>query len=341
MELYIIIYICLLLGIFIPQFERNSAYVYLCMLFFSFIIGYRGQYVGDDTSNYISIYNAVANDSYDGSTELLYLYACRFFSFLGFPFQFFQMILIFIALCFTARGIRHISPYFNLSIFLLFSLYYIFYAMNIYREMLACFMIVNSYPLLYTTPKRYRMKYVALVLFAACFHLSALVMLPLLFIHKVRMSFLFAFLTIAFSLVLGMLMSMENLAFLMGKYQQIMYESGNERPDVMKSLFLAFYWIFEFVFLYFISNESDRKSTFMKIMLLSVVVNNLLIQQAYGLRVFIYFNLLQILFIPVVIKNCRFKSGFIRLLFIIYLSIYIFVFLSINSASVVPYELNI
>lgn len=340
MEIYIFIYIVLFIAVFIRPLYKNSSYLYFCILFFSLLIGFRGVDVGDDTYNYMRIYRTVRNDNYSGSTEFVYIFFNRICAYLGLSFSMFQTITVFLFLLFTAKAIKKISPYYNLSVFFLYTFFFVCYAMNIIREMLACFFAVSAYPYLYSKKKLNKLKYIIIVLIAANCHLSALVMLPLVIIDKIRINSLIITICIIGSLGLGFMLSVDNLAIFMGKYSRIMHDSGNERPDQIKILFLSLYWIIEFLLLYYFSNNQIRNSVFMKIMLVYVVVNNLLIQQAYGLRVVLYYNILQILLIPFVIRNCKKNRGLIRLIFVFYISILFFVFLSINSATVVPYRIN-
>ena len=171
-----------LAGALLPLHRPRYRWVYLlamglaCWLLASF------RYVtGFDYRFYESAFQTVAASGLDGASwsEPGYLLLNWVVSLLGGDYRIFLFVFHFLltALVFVWIGRYSASPW--LSVFLFLTLQYFALSMNFLRQALAAAIAIWAYPFL---KKRRFLPACGLVLLAACFHRTALVMLPLCFL---------------------------------------------------------------------------------------------------------------------------------------------------------------
>ena len=194
MLIYLFIYILLLVGAYIS--ERSVFLLYVILAFLAFIVGYRADTVGMDTETYYNLYDSLGNYGYLGYPEPIFGILCEFSNKIGIPFPLFQTIIMFLALCLTALAIRKESNNYCLSMFLMISMYFICYAMNIYRQILACFIIIYACSLLINNHQKW--KFVFWVIVAAGFHLFALILLLALLLDRISLRKSYIYWTVGF-----------------------------------------------------------------------------------------------------------------------------------------------
>lgn len=301
------------------------------------MIGFRGESVGTDTVQYQKMYELLGSNGYGGYPEPVYGILCVWGYSCGISFQIFQSVLTFLALCCTAYVIRKQSPNYCLSLFLLLSLYFFFYTMNIYRELIACYISVLAVYILFSENIRWsRTKYVLLIILAAGFHKSALILLLLLFIRKVNLGLFIIIGGVIVSFVIGIADMANIFAPFLGKYEKYLDRYNRTGDKLIQGVFLSIYWLSAFYYFYNNSSRQFRASLYMKMLICGIVVSNLFIRQDMGLRLVLYFTIPLIVGIPKFIKENR--NGLLnQTVVIFYSSIYFFVFLLLNSADVVPY----
>ena len=214
--------------------------------------------------------------------------------------------------------------------------------MNIYREMLACFIGVSAIPLLEKSKKDKIFLYYCLVALASGFHNSALILVLFPLAKKLNISRSLSYSLIILTLIMGIVLPYNFLGGYLGVYDRLVETDVNTRSEneVILAVFLAIYWIGEFFLIDKMSTITFKSRIYYKILFLGVLANNLLIKQALGLRVILYFNILQIITLPLLIDRNKKDNWQKKALLIIYISIFFLVFLFSNSARVVPYVIN-
>ena len=341
MLIYLFIYILLLIGAYVS--ERSVFVLYIILALFAFIVGYRADTVGMDTETYYNLYESLGNYGYLGYPEPIFGILCEFSNKIGIPFPLFQTILMFLALCMTALAIRRESNNYCLSMFLMLSMYFICYAMNIYRQIIACFIMVYACSLLINNHQKW--KFAFWVLVAAGFHLFALVMLPVMLLNKIRLSKKLIYISLALSLLIGMVSILNLLVPLLGSYGTLYIENqGDEYAKTGIRLILAFlisvYWTVGFFYLYKHADDEFKESLYMKMFLVGIIFYNLLIRHDLGLRVTLYFLFPMIIGLSVFVDTAKMNRLKAQALVVSYTSIYYFLFLAMNSANVVPYTIT-
>lgn len=301
------------------------------------IIGLRGESVGTDTVQYQEMYESLGSSGYGGYPEPVYGMLCVWGYSCGMSFQTFQTVLTLFALCCIAYVVRKQSPNYCLSLFLIISLYFFFYTMNIYRELIACYISVLACYILFTENIKWsRFKYVLLIILAAGFHKSALILLLLLIIRRVNLGLFLIIGGVIVSFIIGIADMANIFAPFLGGYEKYLEKYNRTGDKLIQGVFLSLYWLFAFCYIYINSSRQFRASAYMKMFICGIVVSNLFIRQDMGLRLVLYFTIPLIVGIPRFIKEN--KNGlFNQTVVIIYSSIYFFVFLLLNSADVVPY----
>lgn len=337
MTIYLVVFFSLLISV-IGRLKLNSFICFSTCLVFAALIGFRGETVGTDTVDYMIMYNGF-KDGYNGYPEPIYGYIGYWGQMFGLSFKYFQFLLFLFCLLFVFRLAKKQMHINMMSIYLLYSLFYICYAMNINREILACFIVLCGYLYLSHITIKNRVIFVFFLLIASGFHLSALFLLPVTFIDKARFSQNVTKWIIIFSLMIGMSISIESFLPFVGKYGDTLLEDVNYRDasKILKGIFLSVFFMIEYFYIVKVVRRDFLNNIYLKIYALGLIVNNLFIKQNYGLRFFIYFNIVQVLLLPLVVNNCITNKRKIEVMLSLYLGIYFLVMIFINSADVVPY----
>lgn len=338
MLIYLFLYFLLLVGAYVS--ERSIFVLYVMLALMSLMIGFRGESVGTDTFSYQLMFDELGRNGYLGYPEPLFGLLCVWANSIGMSFQMFQTILIFISLCMTAHVIKYYSPNYCLSMFLMISFYFLFYSMNIYREMVACFIMVYGLNLFFEEDVHWsKMKFLIILIFAACIHKASLFLFPVLFVRKWNISPKLITIAIFLSLFIGIFDLGGSLFSRLGIFEKDLAEYMRSGGRIVLAFFLAIYWISGFVYFYWKSDEVLRRSMYTKLFFGGVVINNLLVRQDMGLRLMLYFTIPLIIGIPLFVSRSinPLKN---QAMVVAYSSLYFFVFLLANSADVVPYSVN-
>lgn len=311
--------------------------LFFFILLLSVVIGFRGSNVGADTGSYISMYKYLGEGGYHGYPEPLFGYMNVLFWRCGFSFQLFQFVLSFTMLSFIAKVVRTNTSYSLYAIFVLYGCYFIFYTMNITRQMFAASLILYGYHFLY---RRKPWRFILCVLLAAGFHLMSILALTALFIRKINFNTPRTLLFLIGSLILGLLLPDSFLMDLAGKYGHYLADSAGFREPqrLYLSVLLTLFWSSLAAWVYWRAVPQMRNNLWFKLYFAAVILNNLLLRTELGLRCVLLFSIAEIIVFPLfVYAGPRPRRRLDALIVNSYITIFFGVFLGTNSANILPY----
>jgi len=323
---------------------KNKKLWWVVVLGFSFFVGYRALSVGTDTGTYDIIYSQIAAHGYGDYPEWLYGYSCQFFSSLGFNFQEFQFTMTALCLSLVAYVVCKDSPYPGMSAFILYAMYFIFYLMNANRQMMGCFVLLLAYHFYLLGGWKNLIIFFALVFLAAGFHHACYVAVLIPFAKYLPLHRSTVVLLLIASLIFGILVPTTLVASLSGdygNYAMIQAEHAGERTGlrVILAVFMCIYWTLIFLFVYFTCEPASmRQSKIFHMYYLGILVNNALLRQEQGLRVMLFYSILNLIVLPLYLQYTTLKSRTARTLLMLILSIFFFTFLLSDSADVLHYH---
>lgn len=333
MILYISIYLLLLYDALVFYKVKKAQFIFLFLI--SFFIGFRGLDVGTDTANYFDMYESIYAAGYQGYPEPLYGFSCSLACLLGLSYPWHQTLLIFFSMILSYWAIKK-SPNIGMSFFLLLTFCFFCYTMNIYGQMVACYISLFAYSFILDTDNIRKGKYILCVLFAMGFHLSAVFLLPLVLIHKLKFNGKVIIVGLLTSLVLGVVDITSLFSSYLMDYARYL-ERTMDVPRLVRGVLLSIYWIFLFCYLYRTSNDELRNRMELRIFFVGILFYNIFLTKDLALRFLLYFLIPMTIWIPIYLsqsgKRFYFKQSFI----ILYSSLYYFVILYLNSGDIVPY----
>lgn len=259
--------------------------------------------------------------------------------------RYFLWVMGFLTMFFVFYSIHKysISPIFSIALFVFLGMY--FDLMNGVRQYLAISIAVFSWQFLFN---RQVVRYVITIMFAYCFHSSALVMLPVYFIcnFKYNKQILVALAVIAIPLsfiitpVVGWVMAMFPQYDVYSTDLTQMTESSN-----VLSYFRVLFPLLLFVFIYMIYDkliEDQRSRILTNLALMSIFCTLFFPGVQLMIRVGFYFQMAFIFIIPVICKTLTPRNGkFVKWFSLIYAVLYITITqLSRPVANILPFELD-
>ena len=331
----------LLLSIFSFFICRKKWIVVLISLLFSLLIGFRDIAVGADTFRYAETYYSIGNHGYLGYPEPLFGYLNLLCFRLGCSFHFSQWVLSLIMMGLFGKTIIKCSPNYGYSFFVLFALFFVFYAMNIFRQLIAISIIFYAYSLL--NEKRITGFVICVILATLCHTLSVLA-LAMLWLRRIDLrSPVFVLSCLLISFVIGFFIFNNSLFIrLMGSYGKYLTVGDNGLrvgQRVLQAAMLAVYWSVLFVCIYSLIKKEYRQNLWLKIYFFSILVTNLTFRAELGLRVVLLFSIAQVIVFPIFILHNRMEYKFVPIFLInTAMAIFFFIFLLNNSATVLPYK---
>ncbi|WP_302560921.1 EpsG family protein [Phocaeicola sartorii] len=338
MEIYCIIFIILLINALL--FENDKLLFGFTIFFFAVFIGFRALSVGADTRAYLMIFLSNGNNGYHGYPEPLYGLLCRFFYLLGFSFSGFQTILSLIMLSLGGYTIHKHSPNILFSLFCLFGMYFICYAMNINRQAEACFLILFGYHFL--LEKRYII-FIVIIIISMGIHTASAIALIAIVAHKIPLNHVYVFIGLFFSFLIGLYFNESIVSGLLGGYARYLQDNVGSGLRTMERLsdaiMLVTYWMIGFVFFWTTAKDELKNSFFMKMYFITIMINNATIRLELGIRVVLLFSILQVILYPLYAESSIFTKSISTFFVVCYISIFFIVFISSGSAAVVPYKL--
>lgn len=335
MTIYIVTYFVLLYNTIVLY--RVRIVQVLLLLAISFIIGFRGMYVGTDTPNYVEMFESIDSKGYDGYPEPLYGISCMLFSLIGFSYPWHQAILCFFSLMVAYLVIKK-SPNVGMSIFLLLTFCYFSYTMNIFGQMIACFISLYAMSFLKCARKYDKLRFLFFLLIAIGFHYSALFLLPLVFIDKIKINGYIIFFGLLVSLILGA----ANFTSLFSSYMLNYDRHLNRVIDntrLIQGILLSFYWMFLYIVLYCTSDKQLQKSVELRVFFIGLLLYNFFLSNDMAMRFLFYFLIPMIIWIPQYLKYSRKKKRVRQLFVILYSSLFYFMILYMNTGDIIPYKM--
>ena len=271
-----------------------------CILFV--LSAYRDISVGTDTVNYQSFfYRLQAGIIQDFKVEPGWVFLNEMVLNLGGDFYSVLILSTIIVLAPIYFIAFKLSPNPMLSISLYHLLYFYLYSFNITRQTIALSLIIlGTYALL----KRKKLIFIFFIAIASLFHYSAIIASLLLLSNKMPVNFKITSSSIVVAMFIGLFGYQALLSLIsMTGYVDLLEHANYELASLYSSfLILLFYNLF-FIFI-LLSISKDLKNTlYFKLFFMSFIFVNLAIRIPYGNRLFIYFTIIQIIFIPLYLNN--------------------------------------
>jgi len=322
------------------SFKNQQTWVFASLLILTALIGFRELSVGDDSYSYYNMYNGAGAHGYQGYPEILYGYTEVLFCKLGFTFWQFQFTLFAIGFYAIWKAIKQWSPNQSFSVFVFYGLYLAMYAMNATRQIFAVSLLLWGYS--YLAQNKY-IKFSALVALACGFHTSCVLAYSALLIpkfhYKSRSKIIFI---VLLSLIIGLIMPVEYLVTLSGNYGHYLntVDSNGLRTEsrLIQALFLSIFWSTLLIICLNYMKDIIKQNFWVKLYIVAIIVNNLCMRTEQGLRIVWIFSIAEIIALPLIIQNSKIiSSTLMKLIVVVFLTIFFFTLLGTNSASVLPY----
>lgn len=189
--------------------KRERFLLFVCLLLtLSVVVGFRGMEVAPDTRTYALIYESVSLYKEYSYPEPLWVLLNLIVYSLGGSFHVLLWISSLITFVCLASVIKKYSPNILFSIFILYSLYFVFYSMNITRQIVAVSLVLCAYMKLMENKNRLFLFYVSI---AFLFHYTAVVALAVPLLKKIKLNFTRLCWGSAFTLFVGLFVINETL----------------------------------------------------------------------------------------------------------------------------------
>lgn len=343
MVIYLIIFVLLL---YASPHMNSKKWMYFWGVCFVLLIGLRGLSVGVDTKTYKEIYDSIYAYGYNGYPEPLYGLSMLFFSKSGLSFLIYNVFIAIVTISLVLWTVNKTNVPRGYAIVCLYTLYFVFYSMNVSRQILALSVLCISY---YWLSRNRRLRFLLLVLIATMIHYISIVAIVALVLNRIRLNVNRVFILLLSSMLLGMFLSegvlVSMLRILGGDYVSYLVSGSTSNgfragSRVIQAIVLCSFWSTLFVFVYRYIRKDLRNNLWIKLYFLSILVNNLVLRMELGLRVTLVFSIAQVIAIPLFLKcnviTPKYSSRFIVYTF---LSVFFLTFLFTNSAGIVPYKL--
>jgi len=265
------------------------------------LLGFRDVSVGTDTINYLTIFERVVNSDYKG-VEPGWIFLNNLTYYLGLKFEFLLVLTALLTLAPVYYIIKRSSVNPMLSLFFYYTLYFYFDAFNITRQALAVVIVLVAMVQLINNKKIF---FILIVLLASTFHLTALIALPLIFVDKIPDNMLIYLLGIPISLLIGVV-GFEIFYKIAPNTEYAHYAEAVDIDNLKagKGFLLALNAFFVFVLLVI-----KEKDIHFKMFFVYVLSQNLTTKVPYGYRLVLYFSIIQVLFLPLFVKNNKLKGN--------------------------------
>ena len=187
------------------------------------------------------------------------------------------------------------------------------------------------------------LKYLITLLFGSLFHLSALFLIPIYFITKIKWSKILLSSLLIISLIIGYMNYLPQFAYLIQLQRLQNYLTlFHNNFSVIGYLVFAFNTLMVIIFLMFTKDINSKDSIYLKIVIIGVILGNLVLHYQWLSRFSeVYFIPIMIIAYVNVISQCKIfhnKVIFIGLL-ILYSLLLFYTTLSNNSNGILPYKL--
>lgn len=319
--------------------KENEISFWSILLVFSVLIGFRSLTVGVDIKAYYQMFHMVGRNGYHGYPEPLYGYLMYFIYQIKNDFHFCQWVFSLLMLSCYAFVIRRESPNRIFSWFVLLTIYFICYTMNVNRQMIAVSVVLYAY---YWLNRNKTYAFMGWVVVASLIHSTAMVALIALFYKKIKLDDrLLIYILLIASFFVGLLLNNDMISPFIGSYEGYLDKADGYRTEgrTLQAFFLSLYWTGLFLYVYETVEDELHENFWMKLYFMAILVMNVMLRLELGLRVVFYFSVVEVVLFPLYLANVkesyRVVSPYVVVLF---LSVFFFYFLSTNSAGVLHYS---
>lgn len=345
MQVYIfivaVVSVLFLLSIINTKLEKNVFLLLFLGVTLIFFAANKGLDVGTDTFNYYQNFQFIETDKYQrtyyGMQFVWYLFTLIIYKL--FNYDIYMYICYSIIVMFFSCFIYKCSKHYLLSILLFLLLYFYFQSFNVMRQYLAISFVAYGYTFLCNGNKS---KFHLALLLASCFHFSAIILLPLSFLCKMRLTNRIVVSLVILSFIIGVLFSSQTkqiitlfsgLSFLNEGVTGYLDNYGGQR-NIYSNLLLNATFIFSF---FFSKNKSDL---FLLLYFIYIILSNLFGAGGQANRMFYYFQIALIIVIPNVWKEINVSwQKRLYLLWILLYSYSVWYFtLNANAGDLFPYS---
>ena len=352
MLIYIAIFVFTVCAVCLASIARDKLISVLCVacVFISMVLlaGLRDYSVGTDSVNYVRSFERVAFFS-EGINEASQTGEFGYWAInwlvrsLSDQYIFlFLTIAMIIGVCYQSAILKYsYNPTISFYAFISLGFYTFFF--NAARQGLACAVCALSVgPLIKGEFK----KYLIVVLTATLFHKTAIIMLPLYFLLRMKSS---VYTTLLF-FVLGLLSAL-SLSFVVESISQFDsrfqgYATAGERGGVVMSIFNILFWLFFYLFRKWVAlYRKQYYDIFLNMLFFSAIVSlmSLLfrINPSGVLRLTMYFNIAAIFLLPICYESFANRGS--KAIFISVSGLFLFAYFFMTTSSfghLVPYKLN-
>lgn len=332
--------------LFVASLGKNNRYlIWLIAAIYILLLGLRALTVGVDTVTYSEIFYDITTYGYNGYPEPLFGYTIENLAHFNVEYISFQFLLALFTIILVSHTCSKYSPAPIKSLFLFLALYFLFYAMNVSRQILAVSVLLMGYGLLY---KGSIVKFLGCVCIATMIHYISIFALIVLIFRKVNITKkLRLWFILAASFAIGLILSdsliIRMLTPIIGNYAEYLLNSGTngfrEESRLLLAVILCLFWTALFVIIALSSKKHLFNNLWFKIYLLGVITNNLTLRMELGLRVTMLFSISQIILFPLYTINNKFSKPIYGYYIVsLFATLFFFLFLSNNSAGILPYH---
>lgn len=328
MDIYIILFIFLFLGVFIAP-KKQELYYWISFVFMFILSAFRDVSVGTDTIAYEMLFRRVEDGGLIGRLERGWYYMNKWIVDFGGGFEWvliISTILILIPLFWVIKK-HSLNP--MLSVFLFLAFYIYLQSFNISRQVVSVSIVFASFHFLIKEKYKY---YIMGVFLASLFHTTAMVCIPLIFANRIRYNKIWWSILIILSLIFGFLLSSIGLpvvAKILG-YSHYLIPGDDDMGAGIFSILTN-------VFALFVIFTSVRNNIYIQLFFIYIVFSNLITGVPYAYRLVFFLSITQLLFLPYYIYNNKLKLKKMALLIVlIYATLYFT--RSYGAAGIFPYE---
>jgi hypothetical protein len=274
------------------------------------IMGLRDVSIGTDTIGYFTRYEYLKNAGFGSLSQLLntvhgdkgYILLEYFIGKYFVYFQIFLLIIAFIYILSVSKTINNNSKSPIISFVLFIGLGFFIFGMSAIRQTLAISFVLMSFE---SIKKRQLLKYLTFVFIASTFHITAVIFLPIYWLVKLKINYINM---IGIFLVAITVFVMKDIIinFLINIYpmEYTQVETGGNRFYLILILSVVLGLFFKKNFL---DNNSLNKMLFI-IMITSVVIFPVTQFHPAVMRLYWYFTIFSIIYIPNLLMSIRDKS---------------------------------
>lgn len=334
-----IIPLLFILILLLNAITRNKHIYYFSLFSLTLLVALRDETIGTDTEQYILMYEHFENASYNGWPEPLYAYSMIFFNRIGANFHVFQWFIALLTTLFFHLGIKKCSKNPFYSLFCLYSLFFIFYLMNINRQIIAVSIVFYALTFLY---EKRKIPFAIFVLIAATFHYASLITFGMLLALKIKGRRNLYTIGILFSLILGFIINETILGALLGPYSN--YLNSTEHgfrtgARTLQALMLSTYFSSLALLIIITIKKIFIDNFWIKVFVCGIILNNLTMKLDLGLRIVMFYTIAQLIVYNLYIHNNNIKQKFFIFCTInTFMLIYFFFLFFTGSAGIFPYK---